>query len=77
MSGSHLNVAIVTTGEAETIGYLYFQTDTHVVLINNFSKDHINLGPIESLTNAWIEPEVSISIIPMSEVSDIVEIDAN
>jgi len=77
MSESRNKVVVVRTEEAEAIGYLLFQTDTHVVLINNFSPDSIDLGPIKSIATEWIEPEVSITVIPILHVSAIVEINAD
>lgn len=70
-------VVVVKTDEVKTIGYLFLRTETHVVLINNFAPEHINLGSIEGISTQWIEPEVSMFVIPTCEVSEIVAFHAD
>jgi hypothetical protein len=46
-----------------TAGLLYFQTDTHVVLLNNVAGE-AELGPLHARRDIHLEPEADITIIP-------------
>jgi hypothetical protein len=63
-------VAVKQKG-ATTIGLLYFETEEHLVLLNNvFQKAH--LGPLRNRRQRHFEPEAHIVIIPRSEVAEVV-----
>lgn len=48
-------------------GYLYFETDTHLVLLNNIAAE-ANLGSLKSERHLHLDPEADIVVVPRSEV---------
>ncbi len=55
--------AVVRRRHSATVGLLYFQTDTHVVLLNNVAGG-ANLGALRARRDIHLEPEANITIIP-------------
>jgi hypothetical protein len=54
----------------KSIGYLYFENERVVILLNNLIEK-ADLGPIKYVRNEHIEPEASIMIIPRNQVTAI------
>lgn len=60
-------VAVKQKSSIVTIGLLFFQSDEHIVLLNNVLKG-AHLGPLRNHRRRHYEPEAHIVIIPRSEV---------
>ena len=62
-SSSHLPACVVSSDKASHVGALYLATDSVLVLLNNINSQ-ADLGPLKSVRNVHIEPEVDILILP-------------
>lgn len=60
---ARIRPAVVRRRHSATVGLLYFQTGTHVVLLNNVAE-RANLGPLRARRDTHLEPEANIIIIP-------------
>jgi hypothetical protein len=61
-------IIIAETATSETAGYLYFETDLHIVLLNHVASQ-ADLGPLRGRRLKFLEHEADIAIIPRSEVT--------
>jgi len=65
-----LPTVVVKTARSETIGFLYFKTSTHVVLLNSLLQG-ADLGPLKGVVDRHYSHEADITIIPAADVTAI------
>lgn len=65
-----LPTVVVKTARSRTIGFLYFKTSTHVVLLNHLLQA-TDLGPLKGVVDGHYSHEVDITIIPATDVTAI------
>jgi hypothetical protein len=65
----------VKTDSSKIIGFLYFKTSTHVVLLNNLLRQ-VDLGPWKRIVDKHHVHEADITIIPVTDVTgmDVLEV---
>jgi hypothetical protein len=65
-----LRRVVIRTLHSSTVGILYFQTDRHVVLLNNVVAE-ADLGRLKSRRSRHFEPEADVTVIPQEEVTSV------
>lgn len=69
-----LRACEVTDGCWLHVGFLYFETDSMIVLLNNVGGDS-ELGPLKMIRHTHREPEADVDIYPKAKGYRIISVD--
>ena len=68
---SSLRTCQITIGNHKRVGFLYFQNEHSVVLLNRVTE-MADLGPLKSIRRRHNEPEADVWIFPRKEIGEII-----